>query len=69
MFKPSSDIFAECTFQAGASFVDPFCYLCFIFIFVMLYCLFLGALLSSAGKGLTSWLSCVLFFLVVLSLL
>ena len=54
-------------FQGDASFVDPFCYLCFIFVFVMLSYLFLAALLSPAGKGLTSWLSCVVFF-VFLSL-
>ena len=29
-------------FQGGASFVDPFCYLCFVF--VMLSCLFIVAL-------------------------
>ena len=37
----------------------------FVFVFGMLSCLFLAALLSSAGKGLTS---CVLCFLVFLSL-
>ena len=41
----------------GASFVDPFCYLCFVFF--MLSCLFFAALRSPAGKGLTSWLSCM----------
>ena len=44
--------------------MDPLCYLCFMFGFYMLSCLFLAALLSSARKGLTSWLSCVLCFLV-----
>ena len=48
--------------------MDPFCYLCFVFIFVMLTCLFLAASGSPAGKWLTSWLSCVLCFLVLLSL-
>ena len=43
--KPSSD---------GASFGDHFCYLCFIFIFVMLSCLFPAALWSPTGNGLTS---------------
>ena len=39
----------------GASFVDPFCcYFCFLFIFITLACLFPAALLSHAGKGLTS---------------
>ena len=47
------------TVQGGASFVDPFCYLCFVFVFVILSCLFPAALWSPAGKGLTSWLSCV----------
>ena len=32
------------------------------------FCLFLAALLSPAGKGLNSWLSCVLRCLVFLSL-
>ena len=45
--------------KSGASFVDHFYYLCFIFVFVMLYCLFLVALWSPTGKGLASWLSCV----------
>ena len=52
-------------FQGGPSFVDHFCHLCFIF--VMLSCLFLAALRSPAGNVLTSWLSCVLCFLVFLS--
>ena len=33
-------------------------------VLVMLSCLFLPALRSPAGIGLTSWLSCVLLFLV-----
>ena len=36
--------------------------------FVMLSCLFNAALWSAAGKGLTSWLSCMWCFLVLLSL-
>ena len=36
-------------FQGGASFVDPFCYLCFVS--VTLSFLFLAALWSPAGKG------------------
>ena len=43
--------------------MDPFCYLCF----VSYYLVFLTALWSPTGKGLTSWLSCTLCFLVVLS--
>ena len=31
-------------FFADHSFVDPFCYLCSMFVFVMLSCLFLAAL-------------------------
>ena len=34
--------------------MDHFCYKCFVF--VMLSCLFIAALRSPAGKGLTSWL-------------
>ena len=41
----------------GASFVDHFCYLCFVF--VMLSCLSISALWSPAGNGLTSWLACI----------
>ena len=37
--------------------MNPFCYLCFMS--VILPCLFLAVLWSSAGKGLTSWLFCV----------
>ena len=39
-----------------------FCYLCFVS--VMLSYLFIAALWSPAGKGLTSWLSCMWCFLV-----
>ena len=53
-----------CLFSDGASFVDPFCYLCFMS--VILSCLFLAALWSPAGKCLTSWLSCMWCFLVFL---
>ena len=35
------------------------CYLCIVF--VMLWCLLVAALWSHAGKGLTSWLSFVMF--------
>ena len=66
MFKPFSVFFCW-LFQGSASFVDHFCYLCFILIFVMLSCLFLAALWSPAGKELTPWLSSVLCFLVFLS--
>ena len=39
-----------------------FCKLCFMFVCVMLVCLFLEASWSPAGKGLTSWLLCLLSF-------
>ena len=42
--------------------MDHFVYLCFMFIFVMLSCLFLAALCSPAWKRLTSCLYCVLWF-------
>ena len=44
------------------SFVDYFCHLCFVF--VMFSCLFIAALWSPAGKGLTSWPSFVMFYCV-----
>ena len=40
-------------------FVDHLCYLCLVF--VMVSCLFIAALWSPAGKGLTSWLLFVMF--------
>ena len=44
-----------CQIQNKAtSFVDHLCYL--YLVFVMLSCLFIVALWSPAGKGLTSWL-------------
>ena len=39
--------------------MDPLCYLCLVF--VMLSRLFIAALWSTGGKGLTSWLSFVMF--------
>ena len=42
--------------------MDNFCYLCFVF--VMVSCLFIEALWSPAGIGLTLWLSCLLCFIV-----
>ena len=41
-------------FKGGASFVDYLCLLCPVFF--MLFCLFIAALRSPAGKGLTFWL-------------
>ena len=39
--------------------MDHLCHLCLVF--VMLSCLFIAALWSPAGKGLTSWLLFVMF--------
>ena len=48
--------------------MDPFYYFCFMFVFITLFCLFLAALWSPAGKAplgspvcnvfLCSWLLC-----------
>ena len=38
-------------------FCGSFCYLCIVF--VMLSCLYIAALWSSAGKGLSSWLALI----------
>ena len=38
---------------------DPFCYLCFVCVSAILSYIFLAAFWSPAGKGLTSWLSCM----------
>ena len=57
-FKPSCKIFYW-PFLGGTSFVDHLCYLCLVF--VMLSRLFIAALWSPAGKGLTSWLLFVMF--------
>ena len=42
--------------------MDRFCSLYFMLVSVVMLCLFFVALWSSAGKGLTFWLSCVLCF-------
>ena len=39
--------------------MDHFCYLSFVF--VMFSCLFIAALWSPTGRGLTSWLLCIVF--------
>ena len=41
--------------------------LSFTFVFIMLSCLFIAAVWSPAGKGLTLQLSCVRCFLVLVS--
>ena len=43
--------------------MNHLCYLCLEF--VMLSCLFVAALWSPAVKGLTSWLSFVMFYCVL----
>ena len=43
--------------------MDPFL-VCFVFVLVILFCLVLAAIWSPAGKGLTSWLCCVMFSFV-----
>ena len=48
------------------SFVDHLYYLCLVFF--MLLCLFIAALWSPAGKGLTFWLLFVLFNCVFVTL-
>ena len=52
-------------FKSGCSFVDHLCYLCFVL--VMLSRQFSAALWSPAWKGLTSWLSFVMFNCVFVS--
>ena len=42
--------------------MDRFSYLCFMLVYVVLSFQFLVAFWSTAEKGLTSWLSCLLFF-------
>ena len=44
--------------------MDHLCYLCLVF--VMLSCLFIAALWSPEGKGLTSWLLSVMFIAFLL---
>ena len=44
--------------------MDHLCYLCLVI--VMLLRLFIAALWSPAGKGLTSWLLFVMFIVVLL---
>ena len=52
--------------QLWCFFMDHFCYLCFLF--VMFSHLFIAPLWSAPGIGLTSWLSCLWYFIVFLSL-
>ena len=51
-------------FQGGTSFVDHLRFLCLVFL--ILSCLFIAALWSPAGKGLTSWLLLMMFIVFLL---
>ena len=57
-FKPSSKIFYW-PFQGGISFVDLLCFCSVLCLLCLCARLFICALWSPAGKGLTSWLSFV----------
>ena len=57
-FKPSSKIFYW-PFQGGTSFVDLLCLCSVLCLLCLCARLFICALWSPAGKGLTSWLSFV----------
>ena len=51
-------------FQGVTSFVDHLSHLCLVF--AMLLRLFIAALWSPEGKGLTSWLLFVMFIVILL---
>ena len=53
-FKPSSKIFYR-PFQGGTSFVDLLCFCSVLCLLYLCTRLFICALWSPAGKGLTSW--------------
>ena len=57
-FKPSNKIIYS-PFQGGTSFVDLLCFFSVLFFLCLCERLFICALWSPAGKGLTSWLSFV----------
>ena len=57
-FKPSSKIFYW-PFQGSISFVDLLCFCSVLCLLCLCMRLFICALWSPAGKGLTSWLSFV----------
>ena len=58
LFKPSSKIYYW-QFQGGTSFVDLLCFCSVLCLLCLCARLFICALWSPAGKGLTSWLSFV----------
>ena len=62
--KPKRQGLSQCglSFQGSTSLVDLLCYFCNVF--GMLSRLLIFALWSSAGKGLTSWLSFVVLYCV-----
>ena len=60
-FKPSSKIFYW-LFQGGTSFVDLLCFCSVLCLLCLCARLFICALWSPAGKGLTSWLSFVVSY-------
>ena len=60
-FKPSSKIFYW-PFQGGTSFVDLLCFCSVLCLLCLCARLFICALWSPAGKGLTSWLSFVVSY-------
>ena len=62
-FFNKANIFTD-GFQGGPSFVDHLCYLCLVF--AMLLCLFIAALWSPEGKGLTYWHLFVIFIVILL---
>ena len=64
MFKPCSFFFFCWPLQDGAFCGSILLFLYFMFICVMLYCLFLVVVWSPDWNVLTSWLSCVLCSLV-----
>ena len=61
-FKPSSKIFYW-PFQGGTSFVDLLCFCSVLCLLCLCMRLFICALWSPSGKGLTSWLRLFVFFL------
>ena len=60
-FKPSSKIFYW-LFQGSTSFVDLWCFCSVLCLLCLCARLFICALWSPAGKGLTSWLSFVVSY-------
>ena len=58
-FKPSSGVFCW-PFRGGTSFVDILCFWSVLCLLCLCVRLFICALWSLAGKGLTSWLSFVM---------